>query len=371
MAWHGIQGHDRVVDDFRRCLVRGRLASSFLFVGPEGIGKRAFAVKLAAALLCTARPDREMDPCEACPACMQVAAGTHPDLEIIAKPEDKNVLLVEQFIGTRENRGKEGLCYNLARKPLLGTRKVAIVDDADLLEAESANCLLKTLEEPPPRTVLILIGTSAQRQLPTIRSRCQTIAFSPLPADVLADLILAGGMAEDPDEARRLATYSGGSLTGAAEFADPALWQFRSRLVSELARPDFDVPRLASEVNTFISEAGKESPPRRARARQVIRFAAEFYGQVVRAASGGNLTEDDELRTAALHAVNHGAVSPGAVNHGAASHGARDAESAAASVERCLEAIDHVDRYAYLPTLVDCWIDEIARTTVRPSLLTT
>ena len=70
------------------------------------------------------------------------------------------------------------MCHNLARRPMMGTRRVAIIDDADTLDGEAANCLLKLLEEPPPRSVLILIGTSAEMQLPTIRSRCQLVRFS-------------------------------------------------------------------------------------------------------------------------------------------------------------------------------------------------
>ena len=85
--WQGIHGHDQIVEQFRRALRRGRLASSFLFAGPAGVGKRTFALKLAAALLCDNRAEEDLDPCGECPACVQVAAGTHPDVEIVAKPE--------------------------------------------------------------------------------------------------------------------------------------------------------------------------------------------------------------------------------------------------------------------------------------------
>ncbi len=76
---------------------------------------------------------------------------------------------------------REGLCHDIALKPFMGGRKVAIIDDADDLNEEGANCLLKTLEEPPPHSVLILIGTSAERQLPTIRSRARRFVFSRSP----------------------------------------------------------------------------------------------------------------------------------------------------------------------------------------------
>ena len=109
MSWHGIEGHDSIVARFREALARGRLASTFLFVGPAGIGKRTFALKLAQALLCQDRPASALDPCERCPACVQVAALTHPDLEIVGKPRDKSAIPVETFIGDREHRMQEGL----------------------------------------------------------------------------------------------------------------------------------------------------------------------------------------------------------------------------------------------------------------------
>jgi DNA polymerase-3 subunit delta' len=87
--WHGIYGHDAIVEQFRRALRRKRLAGSFLFVGPPGVGKRTFALKFAQALLCGTRPEEQLDPCGQCPACVQAAAGTHPDLDVVSKPEGK------------------------------------------------------------------------------------------------------------------------------------------------------------------------------------------------------------------------------------------------------------------------------------------
>ena len=98
-------------------------------------------------------------------ACLQVDALTNPDLQIVSKPRDRNFIPVERFIGDREHRMSEGLCHDISLKPHYGGRKIAIIDDADFLNQEGANCLLKTLEEPPPKSLLILIGTSEQRAI--------------------------------------------------------------------------------------------------------------------------------------------------------------------------------------------------------------
>ena len=239
MAWHGIEGHDNVVEKLRRAVARNRLASSFLFCGPAGVGKRTFALRFAQALLCQGRPAAELDPCNTCSSCAMALAGTHPDIEVVAKPEDKASLPLALFLGEDEHRGREGLCHWISLKPFMGGRRIAIIDDADFLSPvghdEAANCLLKTLEEPPPQSLLVLIGTSPARQLPTIRSRCQLVRFRPLPEETVARLLVSKALVTDKAEAARLARFSEGSLQGAYELADADLWSCRRTLLEKLS----------------------------------------------------------------------------------------------------------------------------------------
>src|SRR6476619_1277004 len=102
--WRGIYGHDDVVERFRRILSSGKLASTYLFVGPPGVGKRRFALELAHSLLCTETADAGLEPCGKCESCRMFAAGNHPDLESIELPADKSTLPIEAFIGDREHR---------------------------------------------------------------------------------------------------------------------------------------------------------------------------------------------------------------------------------------------------------------------------
>ncbi len=346
MAWRGIEGHDAVVERFRRSLRRGRLGSTFLFVGPPGIGKRLFAEKLAQTLLCANVPAEEMAPCGRCDSCLQVAAHAHPDLYYVEKPPDKSFIPLEKFIGDDAHRMREGLCHDISLKPFMGGRKVAIIDDADHLNEESANCLLKTLEEPPPRSVLILIGSSADKQLPTIRSRCQTVRFSPLVAETVADVLLERGLVADVAQARRLAEHAGGSVERAAELADEGLWTFRRQLLGELAAGQLASVALAQALCPFVEAAGKEAPPRRARARQIVAFAIDFYRQLLRDRSGLSPLGDAELIGAVEQAR---AAWPG------------DALTAAACIDRSLATLSHIDRNAHQTTLLECWLDDLGR----------
>lgn len=346
MSWQGILGHDEVVQQFRRALARGRLASSFLFVGPAGIGKRSFAIKLAQALLCQVHPEAAMDPCGQCASCTQVLAGSHPDLVTIARPKDKSFLPLELLIGDKEHRMREGLCHDIAMKPFLGGRKVAIIDDADYLNAEGANCLLKTLEEPPPRSILILIGTSPAKQLPTIRSRCQLIRFQPLATEDVADLLVRCKLLEDPAEAQRLARYSNGSLQQALELVDEELLSLRSRLHERLAEPCWNGVQLAASLATFIEGGGREAAARRARFRQVLQFASEFYRHLLHRMSGFASTDDAELAGVVQKALDKWPAGE---------------EAAAECLDRCLEAIDQLERNAHQTTLLECWLDDLLR----------
>lgn len=350
MAWQGVIGHDAIADAFRTSLARGRLASSFLFVGPPGIGKRTFAVRLAAALLCETRQEEWLDPCGQCPACQQVAAGLHPDLLMVSKPADKSELPLSLFVGERERRNQEGLCHDIALRPARGKRRVAVVDDADLLGEEAANSLLKTLEEPPPGSVLILIGTSPERQLPTIRSRCQVVRFRPPAAEDAAGLIAAALGISDPAEALRLAVHAGGSMQRAAQLRDPQLWSFRHGLMLALADLPGNSVALGTRTVAFVEEAGKEAVERRAQLRLVIEFASDFYRALMRKLGGRAADSADE---SLLEAVER------ALRETPDWHEARAADC----LDRCLQALSHLDRNAHLTTLTECWIDDLAQWT--------
>lgn len=320
--WHGILGHVDVVEQFRRTLASGRLASTYLFVGPPGVGKRRFALELAHSLLCSESEETALEPCRKCESCRMFAAGNHPDLELVGLPPDKATLPIKLFIGDKEHRNKEGLCHNIGLRPFFGRRRIAIIDDADHFGIESANCLLKTLEEPPLSALLILIGTSSSRQLPTIRSRSQVVRFRGLDVETVANILIESGAVAERSLAMRAAELSEGSVERARQLADPALWSFRDQLSSALAASPIDSVRLARAVQAFVDEAGKESSQRRERLRIVIGFAVEFYRSKLRS----NQPHEPDLQ----------------------------------ALEACLAALEQVDRNANLGLIIQHWCEELS-----------
>jgi DNA polymerase-3 subunit delta' len=343
MVWQGIEGHDAVVERFVSSAARDRIAGSYLFIGPPGVGKSTFALALAKSLLCAA-PRPGLLACDACASCVQAAAGSHPDIDVVRKPEERATIPLEAFIGDADHRMREGLCWRLLLRPAVGGRKVAIILDADHLSDEGANCLLKTLEEPPDRAVIILVGSSLERQLPTIRSRCQVVRFRPLDEGTVLRILESetggGGEPADPELLRSCARSSGGSLQRARLLLDPALAGFRGRLVALLGHRPLHGVELARETIALVEAAGKEAPPRRARLKLVLEDAIDFHRAALRHAVAGESPTDAALA---------GAVADWARDTG------DPAEDAATAMRLTLDALAAVDRNANLTMLIDAW----------------
>ncbi len=268
MSWRQILGHDRVQHCFTAAWQRGRLGQAYLFVGPRGIGKARFARELAKALLCE-QSGTTLEACDQCRSCRQFDAATHPDLLWAARPNDKHEIPIETI---RE------LCGQLSLRPVRGQRRIAIVEDADDLNDASANCFLKTLEEPPAGAILILIGSDLQRQLSTIVSRCQVIHFHAL-APALLDTLLAGQGITEPEQRELLVRLAAGSVGLGLALHDPSIWTFREQMLDELNQTAPRFVTLAKRWQQFIEEAGKDSAAHRQRAMLVLRMLVDLLRQ--------------------------------------------------------------------------------------------
>jgi DNA polymerase-3 subunit delta' len=279
-----------LVAGFSRAAGRGRLAHAYLFVGPQGAGKLCFARELAKALLCESAPSGRLESCDRCAACKLVDAGTHPDLFTVGRPEDKQELPIAVV---RE------LCANLAMKPARGRRKIAIVEDADDLSDESANSFLKTLEEPPPGSMLIVLATSAESQLPTIRSRCQFVRFGALPPTTVRKL-LERDPELDAEAVDRLTRLADAGPT--RELAEPEPWGIRGDLFKEIAGDRPTGPPIAKSLREWVEAAGKDSGAQRRRASAFLTLLADGLRRALEISLGKSprqAADDDVVRAVA------------------------------------------------------------------------
>jgi DNA polymerase-3 subunit delta' len=159
MGFAEIQGHSKQLEALRRSLKTGRLHHAYLLLGPEGVGKKTVALSLAKAIHCSETQD---DFCGYCDPCMRIISGNHPDVRIIEPLPGKKEISIQQVREVEKE---------LSYRSFSGGRKIAIIDPATLLNAPAQNALLKTLEEPPQDSLLVLIAVNAGPLLPTVGSR--------------------------------------------------------------------------------------------------------------------------------------------------------------------------------------------------------
>jgi DNA polymerase-3 subunit delta' len=275
-------------------------------------------------------------------------------LILVSKPKDKAFIPLEIFIGDKEHRRQEGLCHDIGLKPFRGGRKVAIIDDADFMNQEGANSLLKTLEEPPPNSLLILIGTSEQRQLSTIVSRSQVVRFEPLTNSQVQSIIEQNDLLESNEiPASELANSSGGSVSLALKMADADTQEFRKLFMEQLATCDPAQEGFAKTVTTFVDGAGKDSAKKRARLSLVGDFAISFYRKWFLQLTGAEIDTDrtdPSLVPFVGTAIGRWEAD---INTGA--------EVAAKCIERSTEMQRQVFANAGAANVVDAWLRDLGR----------
>ncbi len=213
-------GHEWAVELLKRSLAEGRVAHAYLLLGPPRIGKRTLALNFAQALNCQAQAQDR--PCGQCLSCQKIDHGTHPDVRLVEG--EGGTLKIDQI---REVQREASFSTHEGRW------KVYILCQMERATTEAANCLLKTLEEPPAQVVLILTATTGEALLPTIVSRCQVLSLRPLPVDETRRA-LEERWGIEPERAELLAQLSGGRLGWAVEASETTLKQRQTRL-AELA----------------------------------------------------------------------------------------------------------------------------------------
>ncbi len=207
MPFRDLFGHRRVLGLLGRAIQTDSLPPSLIFAGPDGVGKRQAAVALAQAVNCLAPVEASgggRDACGACTSCRKIDRRLHPDVTLV-EPDEGTSIKIEQI---RDVVGQT------AYRPFEGRSRVVIVDGADLLGDDAQNALLKTLEEPPPRNVFVLVTGRPDALLDTIRSRCCQLRFGPVPSHELARALTTRHGFDEAD-AHATAALAGGSFSRA------------------------------------------------------------------------------------------------------------------------------------------------------------
>ncbi len=329
--WETFRGHQTQIEMFRRAIQRSRTAHAYLFVGPSGIGKKLFAQNMTQALFCERFSESDFDACGDCSACKQIQAATHPDLLSVGCPEGKRELPIELLTGSRDQRGRAGLCHELALRPMSATRRIAIIDDAETMNEASANSLLKTLEEPPPGVILFLIAPDTDPILPTIRSRCQIVRFSTLSEQDVEELLIENGDVQDEAQAKAVSQFAEGNLETARQLLDSGLFQLKATV--ENCLKEFPVNSLGSvkAITAVFEELGGDTAQQRQNMRWANQFCIDFLRRTLRETT-------DPMASDKL----------------------------ALMLDRCFEAEGHLKQTMPVPLCLDSLFDDLARISRTP-----
>ena len=251
MPFRDVVGHVRLIDLLSRSVAGGTLPPSLLFAGPAGIGKRLTALAVAQALNCTnttkgsgLRAEGSIDACGVCAACSRIARGVHPDV-LFVSPGDSGAIKIDQV---------RDIVDRAQYRPFEGRRRVVIIDEADALVSQAQNALLKTLEEPTPSSVFILVTSRPDMLLPTVLSRCPQLRFRPLSLEEIVKALTARGRTET--DSRAIAATADGSLGQALQATAVNLVESRAlaQKMLETAAAQHDPARRIASAQQLVTK---------------------------------------------------------------------------------------------------------------------
>ncbi len=245
MPFSDIIGHERAIANLKASIANDRVAHAYLFFGEPAIGKRLVAFRFAQAINCeTAYGPGGPEACGACRSCRQIESRTHPDFDVMEPDEERST---PQIKIERIRELEQQIIY----RPLVGRRKIYLIDQADRMTLAAANALLKTLEEPPTQSLFVLVSDRPTAIPATVRSRCQAVRFTP-PArtQVEAALVLRREIA--PDDARFLAVVTESRLGEALQADLAALHSQQQEFSALMAEQTLtSLPRLLAAAEAL------------------------------------------------------------------------------------------------------------------------
>ncbi len=253
MEFRSIVGHDHQKGLFSSLVERDKLPHALMFSGPRGVGKATLALELVKNLFCA-----EKKACGTCRPCRNLASGTHPDFTLV---KTATSIKIDELRAIRKE---------VYEPPYDADVRAILIDDADLMTREAANALLKTLEEPPPSNLFILVTSREQDILMTIRSRCMRIGFGPLSTGAVSRY-LQEHMDLAADRAQLFAALSGGSVASALFWLDEKNFLLRQRIAETVVSKKGSLTN-ASLIAERIAKEGSES--------QYLSFLLSFFRDI-------------------------------------------------------------------------------------------
>jgi DNA polymerase-3 subunit delta' len=257
MRWDELIGQSRATAVLQNAIRRGRIAHAYLFSGPEGVGKSTAALLFAQSLNCLDESTAAMGgSCGRCRSCESIRKGSHPDVRLLTTKDgdEASVIPIEVI--------REDLVHDIHLKPVSGRYKVYIVDPADRTAPLAIHTVLRVLEEPPPRVVIVLVTARPALLPPTVLSRCQHVTFQLAGTGAVEDLLVRSGVARET--AAALSKLSGGRVGWAVQAASrPEVITTRRALLdlcADLGRQPLSATlRIAEEIRLLARELAEAS----------------------------------------------------------------------------------------------------------------
>ena len=244
MSFKEILGQEIPVSILKNSLKAKRVAHAYLFLGEEGVGKKLAALNLAKVLNCEKSSG---DACDCCVSCQKIERFLHPDVKWLEPDGFSRTIKLEHILELQRE---------IYLKPFEGRKKIFVLLEAERMNREAANAFLKTLEEPPGESILILISTSSDKLLPTIKSRCQTVRFSLIP-EKLVEKLLREKLDCEADEARNLSLISGGRPGEAVRLKKEGVFAEKEKILDLVLDKNEDVLDIAGRMVKIWDEHKK------------------------------------------------------------------------------------------------------------------
>ena len=264
MPFIDILAQDHVINLFKETIKADRLSHAYIFTGQNGVGKALFAKEFTKTLFCKKSKN---DSCNLCLNCVRIEKANHPDVSWIEIEEKAKYIKIENI---------RKLQHSVKLSPIESDYKTFIIKDADRMNEEASNCLLKTLEEPTPNTIFILISNSLSSIKETIKSRCQIIRFHTIPTHVIKDK-LSEKLNAETRKIEWASRFSNGSLGEAFELLENNYYEINNNIINRLTRPGMDNLLFVEEIISTYLSPNDSLEEKRHTLKRILNCILQFY----------------------------------------------------------------------------------------------